>query len=200
LAVRQPEPASEICGPPAARQLKERKRIAMALRDDLGADRRIEWAVHVLQQQRARIAVTEPVDRQLRQPGESVVTHVGASCAHKRDPLGEEPAGDEPEDLRRGAVEPLRVVDDADERSLLGDLGEQRQHGEPHQEPVRPGTGLLAEHRGEGFPLWDRQPVKVIQHRSAELVEAAIGQLHLRLDADGRRDVPAGDMLRQMTQ
>ena len=50
LAVGQPEPASKICGPPAARQLKERKRIAMAVCDDLVADRSIEWAVHVLQQ------------------------------------------------------------------------------------------------------------------------------------------------------
>jgi hypothetical protein len=49
LAVGQPAPASEICGPPAARKLKERKGIAVALGDDLVTDRRIEWAVHVLQ-------------------------------------------------------------------------------------------------------------------------------------------------------
>ena len=164
----------------------------MALGDDLVTDRRIERAVHVLQQQRARIAVAEPVDGQLRQPGEDLVADAGPCCAHERDPLGEEPAGDESEDLRRGAVEPLRVVDDADERLLLGDLGEQRQRGEPHQEPVRRGTGALAEHRRERFPLRDGQPVEVIQHRSAELMQAAVGQLHLRLDADGPRDVPAG--------
>ncbi len=83
---------------------------------------------------------------------------------------------------------------------LLGDLGEQRQRRESHQEPIRRGTGALAEHRREGFPLRDGQPVEVIEHRSAELVEAAVGQLHLRFDADGRRDVPAGDVLREITQ
>src|SRR5512133_3312955 len=200
LAVGQPEPAGEICGPPAARQLKQRKRITVALANDLGTHRRIEWAVHVLQQQRARIAVAEPVDRPLRQPGESLVTHRGAWCAYKRDPLSEKPAGDEPEDLRRGAVEPRGVVDDADQRLLLGDLGEQRQRRESHQEPVRRGTGAPAEHRRQGLPLGDRQPVEVIQYWPAELVEAAIGQLHLRLDSDGRRDVPTGDLLRQITQ
>jgi hypothetical protein len=34
--------------------------------------------------------------------------------------------------------------------------------------------------------------VEVIQHRCAELVEAAIGKLHLRLDADGSCHAPAG--------
>ena len=40
------------------------------------------------------------------------------------DPLGEQAPRDEPEGLRRGLIEPLGVVDDAEERVLLGDLGE----------------------------------------------------------------------------
>ena len=129
----------------------------MALRDDLVADRGIQRAVHVVQQQRARVAVAEPADRQLGEPGEDVVAAARPRGAHERDPLGEEAAGDEPEDLRRGVVEPLRVVDDADERLLLGDLGEQRQRGEPDQEPVgrrrrrcRPNTVASASRCGTG--------------------------------------------------
>ena len=49
------------------------------------------------------------------------------------------------EDLRGRLVEPLRVVDDADERLLLGDLGEQRQRGEPDQE--RSGAGRRSDRR-----------------------------------------------------
>ena len=82
-----------------------------------------------------------------------------------------------------GVVEPLRVVDDADQRLLLGDLGQQRQRGEPDQEPVGRRAGAPAEHGRERVALRGGEPVEVIEHRGAELVEAAVGQLDLRLDA-----------------
>jgi hypothetical protein len=52
-------------------------------------------------------------DRQGRQPGENVIADPRPRGTHDRDPLGEQAAGKEPQDLRRGVVEPLRVVDDA---------------------------------------------------------------------------------------
>ena len=148
---------------------------------------------------RASLSPSPPIG-QLGEPGEDVVADARSRGAHERDPLGEEPAGDEAEDLRGRLVEPLRVVDDADERLLLGDLGEQRQRGEPDQEPVRARAGAQAEHRRERVALRGGQPVEVIEHRRAELMEAAVGQLHLRLDADGRRDAPAGDTVGQVVQ
>jgi hypothetical protein len=51
--------------------------------------------------------------------------------------VGAEAPGHEPQDLRRGVIEPLSVVDETGQRLVLGDLGEQRQRGQPHQEPVR---------------------------------------------------------------
>ena len=97
-------------------------------------------------------------------------------------------------------VEPLRVVDDTDQRLLLGDLGEQRQRGQPDQEPVGRRAGAAAEYRRERVALRDGQPVEVIQHGRAELVQAGIGQLHLRLNADSSRDVPARDPAGQVAQ
>jgi hypothetical protein len=60
----------------------------VALRDDLVADRGIQWAGHVVQQQRTRIAVPKPVDGQLGEPGEDVVADARARGAHEHDPLG----------------------------------------------------------------------------------------------------------------
>ena len=162
----------------------------MALLDDLFADRGIEWAVHVVQQERARVALAEPADGQLGQPGEDLVADPRSRRADDCDPLGEEAASDEPEDLRRGAVEPLRVVDDARDRLPIGDLREQRQRGEPDQEWIRWRAGLLAEHGCERGGLRFGQAVERSQQWCTQLVEAAVGQLHLRLDADGGRDVP----------
>ena len=196
LTTRQPKSTGKVCDVPATRQLEERERVAVAFADDLVADGGIERSIHVVQQQRPGIAVAEPVDGQLGKPGEDLVAGAGPRCTHQRDPLGEQAAADESEDLCGSVVEPLRVVHDAEQWLLLGGVCEQRQRREPHQESVRRGTGALAEHRGEGLPLRDRQPVEVIQYGSAKLVEAAVGQLHLRLDPDGRHDVPTGDLLR----
>jgi hypothetical protein len=97
-------------------------------------------------------------------------------------------------------VEPLRVIDEADQRLLLGDLGEQRQRGQPYQEPVGRGAGAAAEHRRERVALRTGQPAEPVQHRRAQLVQAGISQLHLRLDADGPRDVPVGGPVGQVTK
>ena len=148
----------------------------MALRDDLLADGGVERAVHVVEQQRECIAVAESADGQLGEPDEGILADARARRADERDPLGEETAGDEADDLPGGLVEPLRVVDDADQRLPLGDLGEQRQRGEPHQEPVGRRTGAQSEHRRERLALRGGQPFEVIQHGCAKLVQAAVGR------------------------
>src|SRR4029079_15317988 len=114
-------------------------------------------------QERACVALAEPADGQLGQPGEDLVADARSRCAYDCDPLGEEAAGDEPEDLRRRAVEPLRVVDDARDRLPIGGVCEQRQRGEADQEWIRWSAGLLAEHGCERGGLWFRQPIEPIQ-------------------------------------
>ena len=64
----QAEPAGELFGVPGSRQLEERERIAVALGNDLLADSCVERAVDVGQQQRARVALAEPLDGHRREP------------------------------------------------------------------------------------------------------------------------------------
>ena len=97
--------------------------------------------------------VAEAADKQLGEPGKNVIADPAPRGAHDRDPLSEQTAGNEPQDLRRGVVEPLRVIDDTGQRPLLGDLGEQRQRGQPHQEPVGRSADTAAEHRRERVAL-----------------------------------------------
>ena len=96
--------------------------------------------MHVAQQQRPRVAVAQPADLQRGQADQHSVSDAGARRTHQRDPLGQQAAGHEREELRGGAVQPLRVVDDAGQRLLLGGLRHQRQRGQSHQEPVGRGT------------------------------------------------------------
>jgi hypothetical protein len=96
----------------------------VALGDDLVTDRCIQGADEVLQQQGARIALAECADHELGEPGQDLIAHPRARGAHDRDPLGEETTSHEPEDLGGDYVEPLRILDDADERLFLCDLRE----------------------------------------------------------------------------
>ena len=202
LAAGKPEPAGELGGVvPGPRQLEQRERVAVALGDDLVAHRRVERAVHVVEQQRPRVVVAEPVDGQLGEPGEDVVADCPVRAAHTiAIRSARRRRATKPSTWAEACVEPLRVVDDADERLLLGDLGEQRQRGQPDQEPVRRRAGAQSEHRGERVALRTGQAVEAIQHRRAELMEPAVGQLHLRLDAHGPRDVPARDPVGEVVQ
>ena len=77
----------------------------------------------------------------------------------------------------------LRVVDDADEWLVLRHIGEQGQRGEPDQERVGGRAFAQSEDRLERGALRDGQPLKVIEHRHAELMQAAVGELHLGLNA-----------------
>ena len=125
----------------------------MTLCDDLVANAGVQGAGHVGQQKCTSVPDAERRDRQDRQPGENVVAGPRPRGAHDRNPLGEQAAGNEPQDLRRDSVEPLRVVNDAGQRLLVGDLGEQRQRGQPDQEPVGHSAGAAAEHRRERVAL-----------------------------------------------
>jgi hypothetical protein len=58
--------------------------------------------------------------------------------------------------LGGGLVEPLRVVDHANKRLLLGQLREQRQRGKADEEPVGGSTDGGSEHRCEGVALRGR--------------------------------------------
>ena len=87
-----------------------------------------------------------------------------------------------------------------DERLLLGDLGEQRQRGKSDQEAVGRGAGAQPEHRRERVALRHGQSLELVEHGYAELMEAGVGKLHLRLDADGRRDVPAVDPVGEVAE
>ena len=97
----------------------------MAFRDDLVGDGVVDRAGYVVQKQRARVAVAEPADVQLGQAGHDVIPDAGACRAHQRYWLGEQAAGHEGEHLRGSAVQPLRVIDDAGQRLMLGGLRHQ---------------------------------------------------------------------------
>ena len=117
------------------------------------------------------------------------------------DRLGQQPAGRERQALHRGLVEPLRVIDQAGQRLVLRRGGQQAQHRQPDQEPVRSLALPHAERDRERVALRPRQLVEPAEHRHAQLVQPGERQLHLGLHPPGpdhpkpRR--PAGRIVQQ---
>ncbi len=69
--------------------------------------------------------LAERPDEQFGHPGEDGVADPGSGGRRPGHALGEQTASDEAEDLCRRLIEPLRIVDDAQERLVLGRVGEQ---------------------------------------------------------------------------
>ena len=77
--------------------------------------------------------------------------------------LGHESARNKGEGLRGRLVEPLRVVDEADQGLLVAGHRQQAQHRQPDQEAIRRWTGTQAERGAEGGLLRSGQVLEVIQ-------------------------------------
>ena len=133
-----------------------------------------------------------PCTTKLREPGQDGLLVGLADGEHHGHGFDPQPAGDELQRLHRRPVQPLGVVHDAEQGLFLGDLAEQGQDGQPHQEAVGRGAGPQAEGRPEGVALRAREPVQPLQVRAAELVQAGVRELHLGLDAGRAADPAAG--------
>ena len=104
----------------ATGQLQQGERVAAGLGDDPVAHPLVEPPETRRVQQRPSITVAQATDRPFRQPLQLRCVARLADGEHQRDGLGQQPPRDEREGLRRDPVQPLCVVDQADERSLLG--------------------------------------------------------------------------------
>ena len=118
------------------RQFHQRQRIAAGFGDDPVADAVVEPTRHGSRQQGARIGLIEAFEPQLRQAVERPSSGRLAQREDHRHRFRHQAPRDESERLHRGGVEPLRVIHQAQERTLLGGDGEQVEHGDGDQEPV----------------------------------------------------------------
>ena len=132
---RQAEPARELRRRQPARQLQQRERIPARLDDDPLEHALIQPSRQDRLQQRPRIAMPQGLDVELRQAGERVAQL--ARREHERDPLRQQAAGHERERSRRRTIEPLRVIDDTEERPLLRGLGQQAENRQSDEERIR---------------------------------------------------------------
>ena len=128
---------------------------------------------------------------------------LGCRLAHREDQgdgLGGQAACDECERLRRGVVEPLRIIHHAHQRLLLGDVGQQAQKSQPDQEAVRGVADLQTERCAERVALWPGKAVEPTEERHTQLVQPGEREFHLGLDADRPGGTASGRASQQIAQ
>jgi hypothetical protein len=82
---------------------------------------------------------------------------------------------------RRRLIQPLCVIDDTQQRMLLGHLRKQTQHRQADKKAIRRSAGAQPEHDLHGLPLRRRKRLEPIDQRPAQLMQGGVGQLHVRL-------------------
>ena len=151
----------------------------MRLADDAVPDPLVQHPRQRGGEQLAGVAVRESFDDQLRQAPERVRVAGLTDGEHHRDPLREQAPRHERQRLRGPAIEPLRVVDQAHQRTLLGRLGQEAQHRQGDEEVVRGGALLQPEGDPQRILLRAGQPVEPVEHGRAQLMQARERELHL---------------------
>ena len=97
-------------------------------------------------QQRVGIAMPQGPDVELREARERLAQLAGRE--HQRNLLRQQAASHEPKRARRRPIEPLRVIDNTQERALLGGLRQQAQGCQSDQERIGGRAGTEAERDG----------------------------------------------------
>ena len=124
----------------------------------------------------------EPLDRVRRHVGRLEHAHVAlARGEQEHDALGVEPPCDELQRIRGPGVEPMRVVDEAQHRPLLGELGQQRQAAGVDEEALLPAAVREPERGPQRGGLGRGQAVDQAKRGAQQLLERRERQLGLRL-------------------
>jgi hypothetical protein len=182
LAERQVEaqpcaPAELVIGE-YQRQLEQGERVSPGSADEILTHPRGQRAV----EQGAGVGVAQSGKPQLGQPVRvELAGIVLARCDEHCDRIGVQTPRHEHERVGRRAVEPVRVVDHAQQRLRVCGRGEQAQDGHRDEEAVLHAVGRQPERAPQRSVLHGRQLVGALQDGPQQLVQARERQLGLGL-------------------
>lgn len=136
------------------------------------------------------LVVGQTGDRQLRETYEVRDFGLPLRITHREDHrhrLGPQPPRRKGEYLRRRTVQPLRVIDHAQQRPLARHLGEQAEHRQPDHESIRWAARAEPESRAQRLLVRTGQARQPVQHRTTDLVQGGVCELPFRLHTRGPR-------------
>ena len=172
----------------------------MRLGDDPVAHRLVQRSLDRRRQQRAGVAGAQPADDALGEPGPAVAPRRRAHRDDHADRLGPQPARHERHRLRRRAVEPLGVVDQADQRLLAPDLGQQPEQRQADEEAIRRRARAQAERGAQRVALGAGRASSRSSIGAHSCCSAANANPVSDCDARGARDLAIGRPLGHVGQ
>ena len=172
--------AFELRGAEQAAGLEDGERVPAGSLPEPSRDRGRGRAVGVLLQQACRVLGRERREVELLESRQlEVIAGVGTRREQEHDGVGHQPLRREEERLRRGAVEPLGVVDDDEERVRLRRDGKQVERRGADREAVERARPPEAERVAERVRLRLGQLGEVIQQGPQQLEQAGAAELRL---------------------
>jgi hypothetical protein len=120
--------------------------------------------------------------REATEGPERVVDLAGGE--HERDPLRQQAASDERKGPRRRMIQPMRVINNSQQRPLLSRLRQQAEDRQSDQERIRRGPRNESERDAKrlALRLRLRQTVQKLEERRTQLLNRCEREFHLRLD------------------
>ena len=135
--VRQPRVTGQLLVGEPRRELEQGQRVPGRLAEQSLAHRRGDLTADVLEQRNRLLAIQRIEDDLL--PGRFETSTVVISHGEQEDDaFGGEPPRGEHQRVRRWHVEPLGIVDQAHDGSLLGRRRQQREHARRDEKALRP--------------------------------------------------------------
>ena len=184
--------AGELAGVEQRGDLDQRERVAAGRRDELLGDL-VGDAGGALGQQRARRLRVERGDVHPPQAGRRGVEALAVARGEDEDDaLGADAPRGEEQRLERRGVEPVDVVDDGQQRLVLGGRAEQAEHGGGDGEAVV-GDGLAEGQRPlQRRGLGGRDRVDEVEQRAQQVEQAGERDVALGLVAARAQDAEVG--------
>jgi hypothetical protein len=113
----------------------------------------VEASADHRREQRARVLVVQTAKLKRGQTGEGLIVARLAYSEHDHDRLAHQPPGDEGERLSGRPIEPLGIVDHADQRGGLRELRDQPEHGKADEIAIGRPARTDTEGDGQRFTL-----------------------------------------------
>ena len=170
------------------RELDQGERIAGRLREDPPLQL-VGQGGSVQLEERARRAVVQAGEDEVREPGlVEIARHAGADREEQDHRLHLQPSREERQHLGRRPVEPMRIVDDEQQRCPRRALGEHAEGRQTDQEGIGRIALGVAKSDVERPALRIRKVVQAIEERKQQPVEPPEGEPRLGLRRRRRHD------------
>src|ERR687896_1749225 len=165
-------------------KLEEGEGVSFGSLDEASGHVRCDFDPSPRAQQLCRRLAVESSDIELRDAGSVEGPNITlARGKQQHDPFRLQSSSDEDQRARGRLVQPVGIVDQADERGLFRGLRKQSEDGDRDQEALIAAAPLHAEGRSQGTLLRWRESLELWKHRPENLVQSGEGKLRLRLYA-----------------